>query len=210
MSSTGPVRVNDRIDYRQQGKALHRRDILKWIAAAAFSTPAIAQGMADHAGHMMGGGDAAPSVPLPPPYTPFAPEHHAALERLVDLVIPADDTPGAKDAGVTGFIEMMYQHWMNDEERRRCDAELDLVLAAFAAGGDPVVTLYDGTRFKAPTLRKLTVYGYYTSEIGASQELDLNLVPGAYDACAALGADDKAPSLYVWGISMSLANGAGA
>lgn len=146
-------------------------------------------------------------MPPPLPYSKFSPERHAALERLVDLVIPADDTPGAKDAGVTGFIEMMHQHWMTDEESRRCDAELDLVIAAFAAQGDPASTLYDKERFCAPTLRKLTVYGYYTSQVGASEELDLNLAPGAYDACAVLGADQKAPSLYVWGISMSLSTG---
>ncbi len=185
---------------------MHRREILKWIAAAAFSGPAVAQDMAGMAGHAMagqamGGRDV---VPPPPSYTAFVSARHAALERFVDLVIPADDTPGAKDAGVAGFIEMMYQHWMNDEERRRCDAELDLVLAAFAAGGDPPQTLYDAGRFKAPTLRKLTVYGYYTSEVGASEELDLNLVPGAYDACAQFGAKDRAPSLNSWGIPMSL------
>lgn len=170
----------------------------------------MAQEMAGHAGHMAMSADSAPAVPPPPAYSPFPAERHAALDRLVDLVIPSDGTPGAKEAGVTGFIEMMYQHWMNDEERRRCDAELDLVLSAFAAGGDPVPALYDGTRFKAPTLRKLTVYGYYTSEIGASEELDLNLVPGAYDACAAFGKDGHAPALNVWGISMSLATAGGA
>jgi len=149
--------------------------------------------------------DAAGSLRPAPPVKPFAPARHAALDRLVDLIIPSDATRGAKDAGVASFIEMMHQHWMNDEEKQRCDAELDIVMAAFAAGGDPVPQLYADKRFKAPTLRKLTVYGYYTSEIGASEELDLNLVPGSYDACAAFGTDDRAPSLNVWGISLSLA-----
>lgn len=147
---------------------------------------------------------AAPSVPPPPAYTPFAAERHAALDRLVDLIIPADTTRGARDAGVTGFIEMMHQHWMTPEEQQRCDAELDLVIAAFAAPSQPTGALYQGKRFKAPTLRKLTVYGYYTSEIGASEELDLNLVPGSYDACAGFRTDGRAPALNVWGISMNL------
>ncbi|MBT0670730.1 gluconate 2-dehydrogenase subunit 3 family protein [Novosphingobium profundi] len=182
---------------------MHRRDILQWIAAAAFAGPAMAQDMTGMAGHAMASRD---SVPPPPPHTPFAPARHAALERLVQLVIPADDTPGAREAGVPAFIEMMHQHWMNEEERRRCDAELDLVMAAFASGAAIPAALYEGARFKAPTLRKLTIYGYYTSEVGASEELTLNLVPGAYDACAQVGAQDRAPSLNSWGIALSLAN----
>lgn len=168
--------------------------------------------MARGAGHMIMAPPASggPVLAVPPAYTPFAAERHAALARLVDLVIPADDTRGAKEAGVTGFIEMMYQHWMNDAERARCDAELDGVVAAFAAGGDAVARLYDGPRFRAPTLRKLTVYGYYTSEVGASEELDLNLVPGTYDACAAVVAGQRAPALNAWGIPLSLTPAGGA
>ncbi len=185
---------------------MNRRDSLKWIAAAAFSSPAMAQGMAGHGAHAMKNAVTSRDVvPPAPPYTPFAKPRHEALERLVELIIPSDDTPGAAKAGVPAFIEMMYEHWMNEDERRRCDAELDLVMAAFAAGGEIPASLYEGARFKAPTLRKLTVYGYYTSEIGASEELDLNLVPGAYDACAQVGANDRAPSLNSWGIKMSLA-----
>ncbi|MGF7151861.1 hypothetical protein FHS96_005529 [Sphingomonas zeicaulis] len=108
------------------------------------------------------------------------------------------------------FVELIHEHWMNDGERQRCDAELSLVLAAFAVGGDAVRLLYDGQRFKAPTLRKLTIYGYYTSEAGASQELDLNLAPGAYDACAKWSVEQRAPSLYIWGIPMNLSTGTGA
>ncbi len=32
-------------------------------------------------------------------------------------------------------------------------------------------------------MKELTIVGYYTSEVGATQELRLNLVPGRYDAC---------------------------
>ena len=175
---------------------LDRRDLLKLLAATAFSSRAAAQGMA---------GPTDP--PAFPAVTPFAAPRHAALDKLVELIIPANDTPGAREAGVTGFIELLYEHWMIDEEKRRCDAEIALVMAAFAMPGDPVANLYADGRFKAPTLRKLTIYGYYTSEIGASEELDLNLVPGSYDACAVIGAADRAPSLYTWGISLDLKQG---
>lgn len=179
---------------------LDRRTLLAMLTATAFGAPAFAQ---DMAGHDMAGMAATPLDP--PAFTPFAPARHAALDRLVGLIIPKTDTPGAREAGVTGFIELMHQHWMTEAEQARCDAELALVTAAFAKPGDPVANLYAGGRFIAPTLRKLTIYGYYTSEAGSSEELDLNLVPGSYDACAAIGAADRAPSLYTWGITLNLA-----
>jgi hypothetical protein len=170
--------------------------VLTLLALTAFGGRALAH---DMAGMPMDAAMPGPAV------TPFPAARHAALDRLVDLILPATDTPGAREAGVTGFIELIHEHWMIDEERVRCDAELDLVIAALAAPGDLVANLYADGKFKAPTLRKLTVYGYYTSEIGASEELDLNLVPGSYDACAMIGAADRAPSLYTWGIGMNLA-----
>lgn len=177
---------------------LDRRSLLGVLAAAAFGAPAFAH---DMAGMAMAGTDDGLAMPV---VTPFAAPRHAALDRFVDLVIPKTDTAGAREAGVSTFIELMYEHWMTDEQRRRCDAELDLVIAAFAKGGDPIPLLYADGRFKMPTLRKLTIYGYYTSEAGASEELDLNLIPGAYDACATITSSDHAPALATWGITLDL------
>jgi hypothetical protein len=51
----------------------------------------------------------------------------------------------------------------------------------------PTGSLAPPTAVRTPfiiVMKRLTVLGYYTSEIGASQELELNLVPGHYDSCA--------------------------
>ena len=37
-------------------------------------------------------------------------------------------------------------------------------------------------------MRGLTLIGYYTSEAGATRELDFQIIPGHYDGCADLGA----------------------
>jgi len=37
----------------------------------------------------------------------FSPEEFQLVERLTDLIIPADDGPGARDAGVAEFIDFM-------------------------------------------------------------------------------------------------------
>jgi len=45
----------------------------------------------------------------PSPYRPLflSPEQFRMVEHLVEMIIPADDTPGAKEAGVAEFIDFM-------------------------------------------------------------------------------------------------------
>lgn len=139
------------------------------------------------------------------------------LDALVDTIIPATDTPGAREAKVTDFIEKMLDTWLTSEERERFLAGLgrfdDTVRKAtgksFAhlSPADRLRTLESMARAEAAVegpstagpfiaqLRALTVNGYYTSEIGASQELELNLVPGTYEHCHTISPDEHAPSL---------------
>lgn len=51
------------------------------------------------------------------------------------------------------------------------------------AQGRPPRTLTVELRPFFRVMKELTIVGYYTSEVGATQELRLNLVPGRYDAC---------------------------
>jgi hypothetical protein len=51
------------------------------------------------------------------------------------------------------------------------------------AQGRPPRTLTVELRPFFRMMKELTIVGYYTSEVGATQELRLNLVPGRYDAC---------------------------
>ena len=54
----------------------------------------------------------------------------------------------------------------------------------FLMGGNPPPTFFHA-------LKELTVVGYYTSEIGSTRELALDLVPGRYEGCIPL-ADGRA------------------
>lgn len=86
---------------------LRRRDLLASSAAALFlSAPAL------HAATIKGGLPWKPDAGSPPrqvkpgPWTYFTPEEGAAVEALVDRLIPPDPhTPGGKDSGCAVFID---------------------------------------------------------------------------------------------------------
>jgi gluconate 2-dehydrogenase gamma chain len=90
------------------GQGMERREILRFIGIASvastfpgFSKWAFACAQ-EHA--------AAPaSPPASGPYKPlfFSPQQFRMVEHLAEMIIPEDETPGAKKAGVAEFIDFM-------------------------------------------------------------------------------------------------------
>jgi gluconate 2-dehydrogenase gamma chain len=90
------------------GQSIERREILRYIgiAAVAASFPGFSRwAFACPAGHAQ----TAPPQPSPQPYKPlfFSGEQFRMVEHLAEMIIPEDDTPGAKQAGVAEFIDFM-------------------------------------------------------------------------------------------------------
>ena len=135
------------------------------------------------------------------------------IDDLCDAVIPATATPGARVAGVGAFVELAAAHGVNGasdvllstfanaldelaggaylqqpEERRRA-LLADIDARAFAKPEDR--TLPETLR-QWPKLKGLIVIGYYTSEVGASEELRYILVPGKFEPDVPLEPGDRA------------------
>ena len=89
------------------GQGVERREILRYIgmAAVAGSFPGFSQWVfacpQDHP-------QSAPKIPATS-YKPlfFSPQQYRMVEHLAELIIPEDETPGAKQAGVAEFIDFM-------------------------------------------------------------------------------------------------------
>ena len=135
-----------------------------------------------------------PVQPRPAHYQPlfFTAAEYQTLEVLTEMIIPADASPGAKDAGVSEFIDFMAAHgegeirkpmrdglgWLDAKAKRtHGDVFIKLspdqqteVLKKIAYGKQAEPEDAEGQRFFR-LIRRYTVMGYYTSRIGL-EELD--------------------------------------
>jgi gluconate 2-dehydrogenase gamma chain len=172
------------------GQGIQRREILRILgtAAAAAQFPGFSK-WAFACGHI---GNAALQI-KPAEYKPqfFTAAEYSLVQRLAEMIIPSDETPGAKEAGVAEFIDFMvfsdpdsqYDFrtgltWMNVHSERitgKKFAELTpyrqlallepLGIKEKARPGEE-----EGRRFFR-MMREYTVTGFYSSEIGF-KELD--------------------------------------
>ncbi|ETI65277.1 transcriptional initiation protein Tat [Sphingobium sp. C100] len=144
----------------------------------------------------------APAMPVidqgAPGIQVFTPPQRALMTALSERILPTTDTPGAIAAGVPAYIEKLLADWADVEDRdpiisglAEIDARSrqDYTLAAIdatPAQQDALLTLAmnndipDGWEF-FEAFRQMVIAGYYTSEIGMTQEREYLPVPGEYD-----------------------------
>jgi hypothetical protein len=156
------------------------------------------------------------------------PHQNDTVVAMIDQIIPATDTPGAKGARVNEFIDVILTEWADAEERKNfldglagVDKQTNDLFGKNFVDASPAqqVTLLRSMDESVAAQRTrrmrhgntipeerdkqlhgeffnvfkgITVHGYYTSEIGFSQELNLQIIPGAHHGCAPLPAEKKA------------------
>ncbi len=167
------------------GQGIQRREMLRILgtAAAAAKFPGFSKwGFA--CGHV---GNAALQI-KPIAYDPlfFAASEYASVERLTEIIIPTDATPGAKEAGVAEFIDFMVfsdpdaQYgfrtglaWLDayaeqTAGKKFMDLTLEQQISLLEPLGykDKMKPGQEAGREFFKMIREYTVTGFYTSEIG--------------------------------------------
>jgi hypothetical protein len=114
------------------------------------------------------------------------------LASISELIIPATDTPGAIEAGVPQFAELILSDWHTADERRPVlegMRKLDVDCEAAYGKGFAACSVSEQTEALAATeggamftmLKAIVVNGYFTSELGAgSLPGGANPLPGVY------------------------------
>jgi gluconate 2-dehydrogenase gamma chain len=172
------------------GQGVQRREVLRMLAMAAgvatfpgFSRWSIA------CGHV---GNAVTQIKPAVYHSIFftAPEY-ALVERLTDIIIPTDDTPGAREAGVSEFIDVMASRdpglqrtlrmgliWLNAHSQStqgtqflKLDPEQQVALLEPLAYTKKFRDGEEAGRKFFDQIREYTIMGFYTSKVGLT-ELD--------------------------------------
>jgi glucoside 3-dehydrogenase (cytochrome c) hitch-hiker subunit len=154
----------------------------------------------------------------------LSPHQNDTVIAMIDQIIPATDTPGARIARVNEFIDVILTEWANDSERQHflgglADVDTrsnELFTKNFSDAApaqqmtllrsmDEAAAIARSKRAERPpfwepqgrdtqmqddfftVFKNLTLHGYYTSEIGFSQELKLQIIPGAQHGCKPVG-----------------------
>jgi len=158
------------------------------------------------------------SVPVLAAKSPAAPmtaDEWTLIGEVSELIIPTTDTGGALAAGVPDFVKMMLADWFTAAERENFIAGMH----EFSAGasrkygkkfgelpasqknqyfGELLAAAEGGaTAPRTPfvvLMKRLTIFGYYTSELGATTELRQHIATAQYQPAAVVKPGDRADS----------------
>ena len=167
-----------------------------WLMGGAISAPAIMG--------ILKGCSAKPTIDWKPVF--LSADQGVLISQVTDIIIPKTDTPGAKEVGVPGFIDQILAECYTkedqdkfvealkgfDEEAKKehgdafADLDAEQQSAFVKKVHDAAVEAKDEPGVPRPfilQLKELTMLGYFTSEVGATQVLQYSPVPGAYKGC---------------------------
>lgn len=143
----------------------------------------------------------------------LTPDQVYLVEQLTERILPATSTPGAKDARVVRFVDSMIEGYLSKDDKTRflegltlidqeaqiqygksfikCSTvEQDALVGESAQVGRQLAKRQDGRENTEKSffslLKEMTLIGFFTSEVGATQVLNYDPVPGGYSGCAPL------------------------
>ncbi len=147
----------------------------------------------------------------------FQDDDVAFLDEVAETIIPATQTPGAKAAKVGAFMTVMVNDCytkedqkvfhegmekLNDESKKKFDK--DFMQTTPEQKHELLVQLDKDAREYAKNkkddepahyfrmMKELTLLGYFTSEVGATQALRYVETPGRYEGCIPYKKGDRA------------------
>ncbi len=140
----------------------------------------------------------------------LTPARARVMEALAEVIIPATDTPGASEAGVTEFVAALVDGWLDDDDRDRFLAGLDTVdpacrerfgspfaecapgdQAAFVRGLDEELTRLredpaaNASQHFFHDIKRFTLTAYFTSDVGLDA-LGYRTTFRTFEGCAPL------------------------
>jgi hypothetical protein len=147
------------------GQGIDRRTALRYIAiaSAAATFPGFSRWSFACAQHVPGAAQAAAA------YQPLflSPAHFRLVDHLSGMILPADDTPGAREAGVAEFIDFM----LSSRVPVNSQADIRSTADAIRAGEDAQTRFLGGLNWL--NARSHSEFGHEFLDCAADQQKSL-------------------------------------
>lgn len=125
--------------------------------------------------------------------------------KVADLILPKTSTPGASDAGVAPYIDLLFDSYYEENERNRLASGLNQFMNNCQLKyGKPFTELNqqyqhdylqeaqlasdERTFFKS--FKGTILWAFFTSEVGM-KSMNYQPVPGKYDGCIEINSNEK-------------------
>jgi len=152
----------------------------------------------------------------------FSEDQFQLVQQITDVLLPATSTPGAMEAQVPYFVDLVVKNCMTHDDQQLITKGLDRMndgdgkkfLSLSNTDKQQALEKLDKDAFKEGTgssvgpvtggpspyaysawfriIKKLAVIGYFTSQQGMAKALNYVKVPGEYKACIPYKKGDKA------------------
>ncbi len=126
----------------------------------------------------------------------FTADQDTMVAEMTEVIIPSTSTPGAKAAKVNEIIDIILKDcYPQKDQKQFLDGLAHTNELSQAAYSKNFVASMPAEKRYTPffnTLKSLTLNGYFTSEIGATQALAYIAVPGRFQGCVDLKPGQKA------------------
>ncbi|MEM9722027.1 MAG: gluconate 2-dehydrogenase subunit 3 family protein [Bacteroidota bacterium] len=184
---------------------MQRRDAMKrmaWSTGGVLSIPTLSMWMSGC------------QVEQTPDWVPsfFSQEQIDLVAEIAETIIPTTDSPGAKEALVHRYIDIMAKDLLPEKMQQAVLAGLKEFQQTCTEAMGKNFQALEPTEREAylmelektgktreqdtpaffPMMKQATLAGYFTSEIGATQALAYTPVPGGYEPCVDLQDGQKA------------------
>jgi hypothetical protein len=128
----------------------------------------------------------------------FGAAQYSLLATVTDIIIPRTDTPGAIDAGVPVAFDALMKNWASRERQKQFRTlleEMEQAARGQGSGLPEVLVAFDKSKNGDKVYRKfkeLVLALYCLSEVGATQVLRYEHVPGRWEASVKMTPDTRA------------------
>ena len=125
--------------------------------------------------------------------------------QMAEVILPKTITPGAADAGVAPFIDLLFDSFFEEDQKTSLELGLNTFIenckaqygAHFSSLQSPEQEEFmlnteqssEGSVFFKP-FKQLVLWGFFTSELGM-KSMNYQPVPGKYDGCIEISVTDK-------------------